>query len=116
MPTRHRWPARTTAALLLAPAAARTALTYTGAALLALLALTAVLALGAAYAPRPAHRTAARRTLHLLLRLAPWYPDVGGERGRGRGGVRPEDPTPISHARDRHPLVGPGAESRGTGR
>ncbi|MFD7163664.1 hypothetical protein [Streptomyces violascens] len=40
-----------------------------------LLALTAVLALGAAYAPREIHRTAARRTLRLLLRLAPWYCD-----------------------------------------
>ncbi|WP_327411189.1 hypothetical protein OG458_42430 (plasmid) [Streptomyces sp. NBC_01281] len=62
--------------LLLAPTAAgHTALTYAAAALLLLLALTTALALGAAYAPRPAHRTAARRTLHLLLRLAPWYPD-----------------------------------------
>jgi hypothetical protein len=62
--------------LLLAPTAAgRTALAYAGAALLLLLALTAALALGAAYAPLPAHRTAARRTLTLLLRLAPWYPD-----------------------------------------
>ncbi|MER5347856.1 hypothetical protein ABT030_47935 [Streptomyces mirabilis] len=86
MPTRHRWPARTaTAALLLVPTTvARTALTYAGAALLLLLALTAVLALGAAYAPRPAHRTAARHTLRLLLRLAPWYPD----RPRGAGGRR----------------------------
>ncbi|MFJ2651864.1 hypothetical protein ACIO1C_34715 [Streptomyces sp. NPDC087420] len=82
MPTHPRWPARTTAALFLAPAAART---YTGIALLLLLALTAVLALGAAYAPRPAHRTAARRTLHLLLRLAPWYPNAGGARGPGEG-------------------------------
>ncbi|MDX2680416.1 hypothetical protein [Streptomyces soliscabiei] len=67
-------PARTAPAaatvLLLAPTAAgRTALAYTGAGLLLLLALTA------AYASTPAHRTAARRTLHLLLRLAPWYPD-----------------------------------------
>lgn len=89
-PARRR-PARTataaTTVLLLAPAG-RTAFAYAGTALLLLLALTAVLALGAAYAPRPAHRTAARRTLHLLLRLAPWYPDAGGE--RRRGGVRPE--------------------------
>ncbi|MFI9835255.1 hypothetical protein ACIHIX_47215 [Streptomyces sp. NPDC051913] len=73
--TRRR-PARTVTAaatmLLLAPTG-HTALTYAGAALLLLLALTAALALGAAYAPRPAHRTAARHTLHLLLRLAPWY-------------------------------------------
>ncbi|GAA2523682.1 hypothetical protein [Streptomyces longisporus] len=73
-------PARTATAaatvLLLAPSpAGRTVLTYAGACLLLLLALTAVLALGAAYAPTPAHRAAARRTLHLLLRLAPWYPD-----------------------------------------
>ncbi|MFB7594678.1 hypothetical protein [Streptomyces sp. NPDC056160] len=61
----------------------RTALAYAAAALLLLLALTAVLALGAAYAPRPAHRTAARHTLHLLLRLAPWYPDGRRERARG---------------------------------
>jgi hypothetical protein len=62
--------------LLLAPTAGgRTALAYLGATVLLLLALTVVLALGAAYAPTPAHRTAARRTLHLLLRLAPWYPD-----------------------------------------
>ncbi|MFD7015344.1 hypothetical protein [Streptomyces sp. NPDC059928] len=51
---------------LLAPAG-RTALVYAGATLLLLLALTA------AYAPRAIHRTAARRTLRLLLRLAPWY-------------------------------------------
>jgi len=88
-PARRR-PARTatTAAtvLLLAPAG-RTALAYAGAALLLLLTLTAALALGAAYASRPAHRTAARSTLHLLLRLAPWYPDAGGEQGteEGRG-------------------------------
>ncbi|MFG2961475.1 hypothetical protein ACGF5O_48145 [Streptomyces sp. NPDC048291] len=76
MPVRHRWPACTaTAALLLAPGAARTALSCAGAALLLLLALATVLALGAAYAPRPAHRTAARDTLRLLLRLAPWYTD-----------------------------------------
>jgi hypothetical protein len=77
MSTRRHWPARTAAAaLLLVPTAVvRTALAYAGIALLTLLALTAALALGAAYAPHPAHRTAARRTLHLLLRLAPWYPD-----------------------------------------
>ncbi|MGV9503912.1 hypothetical protein ACWDQ0_37200 [Streptomyces sp. NPDC003642] len=90
MPTRRRrptpsrclrnLPARTAPAaatvLLLAPTASgRTALDYADTGLLLLLALTAVLALGAAYAPTPAHRTAARRTLHLLLRLAPWYPD-----------------------------------------
>ncbi|MER6248831.1 MULTISPECIES: hypothetical protein [Streptomyces] len=79
MPIRTRQrPARTatTAAtvLLLAPTG-RTALTYAGTAFLLLLALAAALALGAAYASRPAHRTAARHTLHLLLRLAPWYPD-----------------------------------------
>ncbi|WP_234307663.1 MULTISPECIES: hypothetical protein [unclassified Streptomyces] len=73
-------PARTTpaaaTALLLAPTASgRTALAYAGTGLLLLLALTAALALGAAYAPNPARRTAARRTLHLLLRLAPWYRD-----------------------------------------
>lgn len=76
-PARRRAARSGTAAatvLLLAPTG-RTALTYAGAALLLLLALTAALALGAAYAPRPAHRTAARHTLHLLLRLAPWYPD-----------------------------------------
>ncbi|WP_327341127.1 hypothetical protein [Streptomyces europaeiscabiei] len=86
MPTRRRWPARTTAAaLLLAPTTvARTALAYAGITLLLLLALTAVLALGAAYAPRPAHRTAARHTLHLLLRLAPWYPDSPREAGGRR--------------------------------
>jgi len=82
-PARRR-PARTatTAAtvLLLAPAG-RTALAYAGAALLLLLALTAALALGAAYAPCPAHRTAARHTLRLLLRLAPWYPDTSSGRG-----------------------------------
>ncbi|MFE0356439.1 hypothetical protein ACFW2K_38760 [Streptomyces nigra] len=37
--------------------------------------LTATLALRTAYARNPAHRTAAHRTLHPLLRLAPWYPD-----------------------------------------
>ncbi|MCX4580765.1 hypothetical protein OHB41_48180 [Streptomyces sp. NBC_01571] len=61
--------------MLLSAPAGRTALAYAGAGLLLLLALAAVLALGAAYAPASAHRTAARRTLHLLLRLAPWYPD-----------------------------------------
>ncbi|MFD8609609.1 hypothetical protein [Streptomyces sp. NPDC059631] len=76
MPTRRRWAARTAAAaLLLGHAAVHAALAYAGAALLLLLALTTALALGAAYAPRPAHRTAAARTLRLLLRLAPWYHD-----------------------------------------
>ncbi|MFJ6216603.1 hypothetical protein ACIQGZ_25215 [Streptomyces sp. NPDC092296] len=87
-PARRRRPARKATAastvLLLAPAG-RTVLAYTGAALLLLLALTAVLALGAAYAPRSAHRTAACRTLHLLLRLAPWYPDASREPGRSGG-------------------------------
>ncbi|WP_406448683.1 hypothetical protein OH768_00045 [Streptomyces sp. NBC_01622] len=84
-PARQR-PARTATTVLLLAPAGRTALAYVGAALLLLLALTAALALGAAYAPRPAHRTAARHTLHLLLRLAPWYPDSDGERtGEGRG-------------------------------
>ncbi|MFD7874172.1 hypothetical protein ACFV5G_08615 [Streptomyces sp. NPDC059766] len=70
MPTRHHWPATTAAAfLLIHPTTTRTALTCTGVALQTLLALTT------AYAPRPANRTAARHTLHLLLRLAPWYPD-----------------------------------------
>ncbi|MEV6012304.1 hypothetical protein AB0M29_36560 [Streptomyces sp. NPDC051976] len=84
MPTRRRWPARTAAAaLLLAPTTAvRAALAYVGAALLLLLILTAALALGAAYAPRPAHRTAARHTLQLLLRLAPWYPHASAQRTR----------------------------------
>ncbi|MBC7273845.1 MAG: hypothetical protein H5T76_34955 [Streptomyces sp.] len=73
-------PARTAPAaatvLLLTPATGgRTALAYAGTGLLLLLALTSVLALGAAYAPQPARRSAACRTLHLLLRLAPWYPD-----------------------------------------
>ncbi|MEU9632711.1 hypothetical protein AB0D89_38955 [Streptomyces luteogriseus] len=84
--TRRR-PARTVTAaatvLLFAPTG-RTALSYAGAALLLLLALTAALALGAAYAPRPAHRSAARHTLHLLLRLAPWYPDRPQGPGDGR--------------------------------
>ncbi|MER6425726.1 hypothetical protein [Streptomyces sp. NPDC001137] len=80
-------PARSVAAaatvLLLAPSpTGRTVLTYAGAGLLLLLALTAVLALGAAYAPHQAHRTAARDTLHLLLRLAPWYPDRPWRTGR----------------------------------
>ncbi|MGW2287030.1 hypothetical protein [Streptomyces phaeochromogenes] len=83
----RRRPVRTATAaatvLLLAPPG-RTALTYVGAALLLLLALTAALALGAAYAPRPAQRTAARHTLHLLLRLAPWYPDRPREAGERR--------------------------------
>ncbi|MGW1290446.1 hypothetical protein ACWD4N_44410 [Streptomyces sp. NPDC002586] len=61
--------------LLLTPTAVgRTTLAYAGAGLLLLLALTATLALGAAYAPRPNHRASAHQTLHLLLRLAPWYP------------------------------------------
>lgn len=84
----RRHPARSGIAaatvLLLAPTG-RTALTCAGAALLLLLALTAALALGAAYAPSPTHRSAARHTLHLLLRLAPWYPDrpqATGERRR----------------------------------
>nr|WP_168516701.1 hypothetical protein [Streptomyces sp. S1D4-11]QIZ01298.1 hypothetical protein HEP87_56370 [Streptomyces sp. S1D4-11] len=74
----RRRPARTAIAaatvLFLAPTG-RIAVACAGAAVLLLLALTAALALGAAYAPHSAHRTAARRTLHLLLRLAPWYPD-----------------------------------------
>ncbi|MEU3290520.1 hypothetical protein [Streptomyces longwoodensis] len=36
-------------------------------------ALTATLALAAAFAPTAATRTAARTTLDLLLRLVPWY-------------------------------------------
>jgi hypothetical protein len=39
-----------------------------------------LLALTGAYAPRPAHRTAARYTLRFLLRLVPWYPDARSER------------------------------------
>ncbi|SFL69666.1 hypothetical protein [Streptomyces pini] len=75
---RHRSHRLTTAAvplLLTATTAGRTALLLAGAALLLLLATTATLAFRAAYAPHSAHRTAAHRTLHLLLRLAPWYPD-----------------------------------------
>ncbi|WDO11285.1 hypothetical protein ME763_37905 (plasmid) [Streptomyces murinus] len=88
MPARpRRRPARRQAArsgtaaatvLLLAPTG-RTALACASVALLLLLVL------GAAYAPSPAHRIAARHTLHLLLRLAPWYPDrpqATGERRR----------------------------------
>ncbi|MEU8992880.1 hypothetical protein AB0C98_41985 [Streptomyces sp. NPDC048558] len=80
MPARPNRPARTVTAaaavLFMAPTSVgRTFLAYAGTAVLLLLLLAAVLALGAAYAPGPAHRTAARRTLHLLLRLAPWYPD-----------------------------------------
>ncbi|MGA5291614.1 hypothetical protein [Streptomyces pseudogriseolus] len=36
-------------------------------------ALTATLALAAAFAPTATTRTAARTTLDLLLRLVPWY-------------------------------------------
>ncbi|MEU2182484.1 hypothetical protein [Streptomyces thermolilacinus] len=74
LPTRTA-PAAATVLLIALTTGGRTALAYAGTALLLLLALTAALALGAAYASTPAHRTAARRTLHLLLCLAPWYPD-----------------------------------------
>ncbi|MGW7303385.1 hypothetical protein [Streptomyces sp. NPDC054829] len=85
-PTRRR-PARTATAaatMLLFASTGRTALTYAGTALLLLLVLTVTLALGAAYAPHPAYRAAARRTLYLLLRRAPWYPDRPREGGEGR--------------------------------
>ncbi|MDX2540055.1 hypothetical protein [Streptomyces scabiei] len=39
----------------------------------ALGAITATLALAAAFAPTTATRTGARHTLDLLLRLVPWY-------------------------------------------
>ncbi|EFL04329.1 predicted protein [Streptomyces sp. SPB78] len=71
MPARTA-PAAATVVLLAPTVGGRTALAYAGTGLLLLLTLTAVLALRAAYAPTP---TPAHRTLHLLLRLAPWYPD-----------------------------------------
>ncbi|MFD3422137.1 hypothetical protein [Streptomyces decoyicus] len=73
---RRRAPlALTTPLLLTATSAGRTALTLAGIALLLLLATTTALALRTAYARNPAHRTAAHRTLRVLLRLAPWYRD-----------------------------------------
>ncbi|MER6914019.1 hypothetical protein ABT354_20290 [Streptomyces sp. NPDC000594] len=60
-------------AVLASTAGGRTAAAVCGAAILLLVLLLAVLAVGAAYARRPEHRTAARRTLQLLLGLAPWY-------------------------------------------
>ncbi|GAA1894166.1 hypothetical protein GCM10009716_00050 [Streptomyces sodiiphilus] len=54
-------------------AGGRLALLVFGAAVLLILAVVAALAFGASFAGRAEQRDAARRTLLLLLRLAPWY-------------------------------------------
>jgi hypothetical protein len=67
----------TVTAVIASTAAGRITVVVCSAALGLLLVVVAVLSLGAAFASRAEHRNAARRTLLLLLRLAPWYRSRG---------------------------------------